>query len=1065
MKQWIAGLIAFLMTLPMLPGAAVFAEDKAAENTVYEINVAKETQQTVKGWGVYPSSVGPTWLSKSAAHKAIYKDLGISQYRIELRGQAGDADGNIVQSSYGDFVSTIQLAKNYGVTRYSVHVWSPPPGMKDNNNISGFRDDGKQAKLLESKEQLFCDWVVRCFDGLKERNLPLPIAFSFSNEPDVVKEYQSCGYEMDQYIRVAKMMRKTLDAGGYSDITLLAPEGGGYITNKRWIGENASALDEDEEYRNAIGAFATHSYPYRQGTPDSAIVDFVAACDKYPEKDRWQTELCNGNSWGKTQVDRAMITLGTLNSDMEWGRMNYWLWWIGFDTRYSIDAEYQESLLGGDGVTYVTPSAHYLVLQKLYKSAYAGSKVKKVTSTDPEMKTNFALVNHLSAYVNQDHTVVMMINNSDQDKTYRVTGLTGKSAVVNTVSNSFEGMREIANANLKDGVLEQITLPAKSISVLSSNQKDTAPPALSLELSHEFMLDDGSYVLREREATLTGGVDEATELKINHAKVKLDDDNRFSYDFYMDGKEKTLKITGYDPNENYLKPVYLKYTYQPSYVGVRLLNLTEKTNLADFPLRGKTNTPATVTVNGVSVETDADNAFSVTVPLEEGENTLRVSAADKSGNRAAETEYAVFCDSKPPIVQAEVISPFTNDAECVIAGTVSEAAESFTVQGKDVPLEDDLSFVAKAVLKEGTNQIPIVARDLYGNEVTKTVTAEFRPDEDTAHPTDAVTYSAKATGRMVMDGRLSEEDWKIDNKAVKLSVGSYANNIVNFGTLWDENNLYVAAKVVDKSLVFDQEAVYNNDCIEIFLNPGNEKISMYMPNDKQLFIGYQQGKKAAYQNAKKYELGWVDTDYGYTAEMAIPWSDLGITPAEGVKIGFDLSCDDNDGHGKRDSVIMWSGTNENWHDTSNFGTLYLTTRDKVTYQDKDISAPQQETQQETESDAVRVTLNGTEIVYEDAKPVLMGDYVLAPVRKTAEMLGATVTWDAETHTATFVSDAHTAVLKEDSSEAIVDGETVTLPTAAVTQQDRILVPLRFLSEAFDAEVSWDEARQTVVIVK
>lgn len=1067
MKKTIVFVLALLMAVTALPARISWAEaEQPAQEGPYRISVSDQTQQTVKGWGVYPCSVGPDWLNKTVAQKAIYKDMGITQYRIELRGQAGDADGRIVNDVYGYFVSSIQLAMDYGVDRYSVHVWSPPPGMKDNNNISGFRDDGKQAKLLESKEQTFCDWVVRCFQGLEERGLPLPIAFSFSNEPDVVKEYQSCGYEMDQYIRVAKLMRRTLDAAGYAEIDLLGPEGGGYISNKRWFGENASSFDEDPEYADAIDAIATHSYPYKQGTPDSAIIDFVAACDKYPEKDRWQTELCNGNQWGATQVDRAILTMGTLNSDMVWGRMNYWLWWIGFDTRYSIDAEYQESLLGGDGVTYVTPSAQYLVLQKLYKNAYAGSRVKRVTSADPEMKTDFALVNHLSAYVNGDHTVVMMINDSDRDKTYQVDGLTGSSASVHTVSNSFEGMQELAVANLKEGVLEKVTLPAKSISVLVTYQKDQAPPALTLDQEHAFRMEDGAFVTRERTVSLSGRVDEPADIRINNARAVLDENLAFRHEFEVGGKEKTVKVTGFDQAENYLKPVFLTYRYDPKYVGVQLLNLPELTNEADFKLRGRTNTKAAVTVNGKSVETDGLNEFELALDLQEGENTLSVSAVDEQGNQSEEKTYTLFCDSHPPVIEARLISPFTNDLECLISGKVSEPVSYVKIQGKAVKVQADLSFSGKAILKEGVNQVPVAAEDIYGNAATVLVEASFVPDEHTAHATDGISYSARATGFISIDGRPAEEDWRIDNKATKLAVGEQSTNIVNFGTLWDDNYLYVAADVVDETLAFDQELVYNNDCIEIFLNPGNEKASMYMKNDRQIFLGFQQGKLSYYQNPGKYELKWQDTDYGFTAEIAIPWSDLGVTPAEGMKIGFDLSNDDNDGRGQRDAVTIWSGTNENYHDTSNFGTLILTTRDKVEYVDMDLAAAAAGGGEEpAPARAVTVKVNGTAIQYGDVEPVLEGEYTMAPVRKTAEALGMQVEWIPETQTAVFTRDGRRVELEENSAAALVDGVRVPLPTQVITRNDRILVPLRFLSEAFGVQVDWEPETLTVVITQ
>ena len=90
----------------------------------YELTVADTDQQEVKGWGVYPNSVGPDWEIRTAAHKAIYEDMGITQFRIELRGQAGDAEGKIVDSVYRYFLSNIRLGVEHGVKQYSCLLYT-----------------------------------------------------------------------------------------------------------------------------------------------------------------------------------------------------------------------------------------------------------------------------------------------------------------------------------------------------------------------------------------------------------------------------------------------------------------------------------------------------------------------------------------------------------------------------------------------------------------------------------------------------------------------------------------------------------------------------------------------------------------------------------------------------------------------------------------------------------------------------------------------------------------------------------------------------------------------------
>src|SRR2546427_318228 len=40
-----------------------------------------------------------------------------------------------------------------------------------------------------------------------------------------------------------------------------------------------------------------------------------------------------------------------------------------------------------------------------------------------------------------------------------------------------------------------------------------------------------------------------------------------------------------------------------------------------------------------------------------------------------------------------------------------------------------------------------------------------------------------------------------------------------------------------------------------------------------------------------------DTDSGYIIEMAIPWSQIGVTPSSGTRLGVDLVVDDSDAGG------------------------------------------------------------------------------------------------------------------------------------------------------------------------
>ncbi len=58
-------------------------------------------------------------------------------------------------------------------------------------------------------------------------------------------------------------------------------------------------------------------------------------------------------------------------------------------------------------------------------------------------------------------------------------------------------------------------------------------------------------------------------------------------------------------------------------------------NAADIVVKGQTNSDAVVSVNGVTIEVQADGKFSTTLTLEEGPNLIEVMASDFEGNEGS----------------------------------------------------------------------------------------------------------------------------------------------------------------------------------------------------------------------------------------------------------------------------------------------------------------------------------------------------------------------------------------------------------------------------------------------
>ncbi len=113
-------------------------------------------------------------------------------------------------------------------------------------------------------------------------------------------------------------------------------------------------------------------------------------------------------------------------------------------------------------------------------------------------------------------------------------------------------------------------------------------------------------------------------------------------------------------------------------------------------------------------------------------------------------------------------------------------------------------------------------------------------------------------------------------------------------------------------------------------------------------------------------------------------------------------------------------------------------------------------------DDIKITIDGTQQSF-DQMPVMVNDRVLVPMRGIFEALGAEVSWDDATQTASGVKDGKTVSLAIGSTNATVNGAAVTLDVPAQLVNDRTMVPVRFISESLGAQVDWDDASQTVIV--
>jgi hypothetical protein len=191
-----------------------------------------------------------------------------------------------------------------------------------------------------------------------------------------------------------------------------------------------------------------------------------------------------------------------------------------------------------------------------------------------------------------------------------------------------------------------------------------------------------------------------------------------------------------------------------------------------------------------------------------------------------------------------------------------------------------------------------------------------------------------------IDGNLAE--WPLKNGASRVVYGedrvsNKTDSSAKFTVAWDENYLYVAARVKDQRYVQNAHGkeLYKGDSLEILLD--TSLTADYYERDlssDDFQIGLSPGSPAPGQNPEAYVwypkkhrgtpagvvIAAVATADGYDVEVAIPWSVFGIKPKNNRHYGFAFSVSDND---------RKNGANSQESLVSNVSTRQLT--DPVTW--------------------------------------------------------------------------------------------------------------------------------------
>lgn len=110
---------------------------------------------------------------------------------------------------------------------------------------------------------------------------------------------------------------------------------------------------------------------------------------------------------------------------------------------------------------------------------------------------------------------------------------------------------------------------------------------------------------------------------------------------------------------------------------------------------------------------------------------------------------------------------------------------------------------------------------------------------------------------------------------------------------------------------------------------------------------------------------------------------------------------------------------------------------------------------------ITVTLNGIELDF-NVDPYLNEDSrTMVEVYGIVEALDSEINWEADTQAITIVKDDKEIIFQIGEKNYTINGEAQVMDTEPVIVDSRTIIPVRFISEALDQTVAWDNVKQVV----
>jgi hypothetical protein len=340
----------------------------------------------------------------------------------------------------------------------------------------------------------------------------------------------------------------------------------------------------------------------------------------------------------------------------------------------------------------------------------------------------------------------------------------GASVTVNGVSVPVSGAGAFSTTlTLSEGP-NTITVIAtdaagNSASVTKSVTLDTAAPSLSVATPAN------GAILASGLVTVSGTTEVGVDLTVNGLRVAVGPTGAWAVDLaFADGLQ-VVSARAVDAAGN-SATVTRTITVDTAAPSLTVLSPdVDLTNIATVTVSGTTEVGATVTVNGAAVTVDGAGAFTTTLSLTEGANTIVVVATDAAGNSASVTRSVTLDTAVPALtVSVPLAGAVIGSSSVTVSGTTDPGAD-VTVNGVQAAVSPTGAWSLEVGLAppDGPHTITVRAVDAAGNEATLTRTVTL----DTIAPTVAASLA----------GTLGDNGWYRSSVTVTLT-GSDATSSV-----------------------------------------------------------------------------------------------------------------------------------------------------------------------------------------------------------------------------------------------------------------------------------------------